>query len=234
MNETRTSFVNRIMELSLGSTQGKFSYCNDETRRILFSLNLSHGADSNLILSPKWARRGVSHSLKHLEKILKHNYELYVFETKTRKNSRGQTIADGFSPIIEKRCLFFDGFEYFALPFDRIEQNSEEQFREDVSKSARDSSEARQKRLKAAHPKPPIKTVSTVVFVRNPDVVAEVLYRANGVCELCKSNAPFVRASDGSPYLEVHHRKPLSKGGDDTVENAIALCPNCHRKAHFG
>lgn len=33
---------------------------------------------------------------------------------------------------------------------------------------------------------------------------------------------------------EVHHKVPLSAGGDDTVENAIALCPNCHRKAHFG
>ena len=24
----------------------------------------------------------------------------------------------------------------------------------------------------------------------------------------------------------------LSKGGEDTVENAVALCPNCHRKMH--
>nr|WP_275041241.1 HNH endonuclease signature motif containing protein [Halomonas meridiana] len=46
--------------------------------------------------------------------------------------------------------------------------------------------------------------------------------------------APFNRKSDGSPYLEVHHRKPLAEGGDDTVANAIALCPNCHRAAHYG
>ncbi|OOL15317.1 hypothetical protein BXQ27_32765, partial [Klebsiella aerogenes] len=26
----------------------------------------------------------------------------------------------------------------------------------------------------------------------------------------------------------------LSNGGEDSVENAIALCPNCHRQAHFG
>jgi 5-methylcytosine-specific restriction protein A len=26
----------------------------------------------------------------------------------------------------------------------------------------------------------------------------------------------------------------LSTGGEDTLENAIALCPNCHRRAHFG
>jgi 5-methylcytosine-specific restriction protein A len=55
-----------------------------------------------------------------------------------------------------------------------------------------------------------------------------------GVCEECKNAAPFFKKADGFPYLEVHHRVPLAKGGDDTVENGIALCPNCHRKFHFG
>ncbi len=40
--------------------------------------------------------------------------------------------------------------------------------------------------------------------------------------------------SDKTPYLEVHHRIPLAKKGEDTVANAIALCPNCHRKSHYG
>ncbi|MFX5176317.1 HNH endonuclease, partial [Acinetobacter baumannii] len=53
-------------------------------------------------------------------------------------------------------------------------------------------------------------------------------------CECCGSLAPFSRRRDGSPYLEVHHKRPLSKGGDDTVENAVALCPNCHRFEHHG
>jgi 5-methylcytosine-specific restriction protein A len=26
----------------------------------------------------------------------------------------------------------------------------------------------------------------------------------------------------------------LAEGGEDTVENALALCPNCHRRLHFG
>uniref|UniRef100_UPI003D06D395 HNH endonuclease n=1 Tax=Alcaligenes faecalis TaxID=511 RepID=UPI003D06D395 len=64
--------------------------------------------------------------------------------------------------------------------------------------------------------------------------MAEVLERASGSCEACKEPAPFKRKSDGTPYLEVHHRIQLAHGGEDTVENAIALCPNCHRKAHFG
>ena len=76
--------------------------------------------------------------------------------------------------------------------------------------------------------------VTRAEFRRNPDVVAEVLARANGVCEGCGERAPFIRASDGTPYLEVHHVVMLADGGDDTVDNALGLCPNCHRKRHFG
>ena len=44
----------------------------------------------------------------------------------------------------------------------------------------------------------------------------------------------FNRKKDNTPYLEVHHIIRLADDGDDSVENAIALCPNCHREAHFG
>jgi hypothetical protein len=43
-------------------------------------------------------------------------------------------------------------------------------------------------------------------YRRNADVIAEVLHRANGICEHCHAQAPFQRESDSSPYLEVHHR----------------------------
>ena len=76
--------------------------------------------------------------------------------------------------------------------------------------------------------------VTTYVFRRNPDVVAEALIRANGLCEHCGAKAPFFRSSDRTPYLEVHHVVPMSSGGLDTLENVMALCPNCHRKMHFG
>ena len=78
------------------------------------------------------------------------------------------------------------------------------------------------------------KIVETKVYSRSPEVVVETLERADGVCEECGENAPFNRKSDGSPYLEVHHVIPLSQSGLDLVSNTIALCPNCHRKAHFG
>jgi 5-methylcytosine-specific restriction endonuclease McrA len=76
--------------------------------------------------------------------------------------------------------------------------------------------------------------VPSIVFNRNPYVVVYRLRLANGKCENCKNNAPFTRKSNGTPYLEVHHVIPLSEDGDDTVENTIALCPNCHRQIHYG
>lgn len=91
-----------------------------------------------------------------------------------------------------------------------------------------------QSRLDAANRVPKRIKVTSVAFLRNPDVVAFVLRRANGICEDCGSPAPFHRCSDGTPYLEIHHRKRLADGGEDVVSNAVALCPNCHRRAHFG
>ena len=110
----------------------------------------------------------------------------------------------------------------------------DKEFETDVKEALKDSETLRNKRLENA-PKIPekIQTVSTG-YKRNPDVVAFVMIRANGICELCKQPAPFLKASDKSGYLEVHHWKPLSEGGEDTVANAVALCPNCHKEAHFG
>lgn len=80
---------------------------------------------------------------------------------------------------------------------------------------------------------PPKALTLTVAFKRDPKVVAYVELRAKGVCELCRKDAPFLRIN-GEGFLEVHHIQPLSEGGEDTVQNAAALCPNCHRECHHG
>lgn len=107
-------------------------------------------------------------------------------------------------------------------------------FTRDVNIALQQSQETRRKRLETAIKHPVKKQVLVWRYERNPDVVAEVLFRAKGICESCKQKAPFKRVSNGSDYLEVHHIVPLSVGGEDTVENAIALCPNCHRQEHHG
>jgi hypothetical protein len=96
-----------------------------------------------------------------------------------------------------------------------------------------DDPEKRKNRLNNAPKNPEKIQILSTGFKRNADVIVEVLLRAQGVCERCNRNAPFIRKSDGTPYLEVHHKIKLSNDGEDTVENTIALCPNCHRELHF-
>jgi len=57
----------------------------------------------------------------------------------------------------------------------------------------------------------------------------EVISRANGMCQLCDMKAPFYD-KNGMPYLEMHYIVPIANGGSDTLENIVALCPNCHKK----
>ncbi|MEZ2657906.1 HNH endonuclease [Aneurinibacillus aneurinilyticus] len=60
-------------------------------------------------------------------------------------------------------------------------------------------------------------------FRRDSNVIAKVLERANEYCEGCENPAPFIRALDGTPYLEVHHIVLLAEDGEDTVENTVVL-----------
>jgi 5-methylcytosine-specific restriction protein A len=132
-----------------------------------------------------------------------------------------------------------DGSKWFELR--KVTSHSiitEEQLDSDLNAKLAQSSQLdkkqRQARLQSASKKPLEVVVISRGFIRNADVITEVLFRAAGNCEGCGGEAPFVRNSDGSPYLEVHHKIRLADGGEDTVENALALCPNCHRREHYG
>lgn len=63
-------------------------------------------------------------------------------------------------------------------------------------------------------------------------ISAYVKKRAQEKCDLCGEVAPFWDKK-GNPYLEEHHVVRLADGGEDTMGNAVALCPNCHRKVHI-
>ncbi len=67
---------------------------------------------------------------------------------------------------------------------------------------------------------------------RNGSIADYAKAKADGICQLCGNPAPFNDAN-GKPYLESHHIIWLSQGGADSIENTVALCPNCHRKMHI-
>ena len=104
----------------------------------------------------------------------------------------------------------------------------------EIQRSLTGSAEYRRNRIANAPRIPERVSVRSFVFRREAAVIAEVLIRAGGKCEGCGKPAPFKRRSDNSPYLEVHHVVQLAHHGEDTPENARALCPNCHRREHFG
>lgn len=80
---------------------------------------------------------------------------------------------------------------------------------------------------------PKVTTTSVTQYQRDSSVKAWILNEANGICECCSRPAPFKTAADNLPYLEVHHVRQLAQNGSDTITNAVAICPNCHRALHY-
>lgn len=87
------------------------------------------------------------------------------------------------------------------------------------------------KRAKQSGKKAGNRIVLTTQFDRSVWVSEYTKRQANGFCQLCNQKAPF-NNKVGEPYLETHHIVWLSEGGEDSIQNTVALCPNCHRKMH--
>ena len=77
-----------------------------------------------------------------------------------------------------------------------------------------------------------VRKAITNVYERNSFINEFVKRKANGICQLCEKQAPF-KDKKKKPFLEIHHIDWLSKGGEDSLSNTVALCPNCHRKMHI-
>jgi 5-methylcytosine-specific restriction protein A len=82
----------------------------------------------------------------------------------------------------------------------------------------------------AAGTDPP--TAKRNAYYRSAAVRTYTLARADGSCEGCRRPAPFTTRA-GRPYLEPHHTRRISDGGPDHPASVIALCPTCHRRAHY-
>jgi 5-methylcytosine-specific restriction protein A len=92
-------------------------------------------------------------------------------------------------------------------------------------------SQANLKKLAQKAKQKPVRRVTVLEqFVRNPYVASYVKKAAGGYCDLCQHAAPFIK--DGEPFLHCHHVLWLARGGPDIIQNAVALCPNCHERMH--
>ncbi|WP_371751494.1 HNH endonuclease [Snodgrassella alvi] len=84
----------------------------------------------------------------------------------------------------------------------------------------------------AKHTKTSKMTVKVPRYRRSMELAEYVKRQAKGHCDLCEQAAPFTN-KEQQPYLECHHIIWLSQNGADTLDNIVALCPNCHRKMHI-
>ncbi|RUO29236.1 HNH endonuclease [Aliidiomarina sedimenti] len=83
----------------------------------------------------------------------------------------------------------------------------------------------------SASPNPTSKERASITQLRSEAIKQYVLKRSKGICEGCGDPAPFETKS--GPFLECHHMTRLADGGPDHPENVVAVCPNCHRRAHY-
>lgn len=92
----------------------------------------------------------------------------------------------------------------------------------------------RRKAEKAAQENPVRESASqTSKYNRSSEIKDYAKARASGFCECCSDPAPFEN-TDGEPYLEIHHVDELGKGGPDSPDRVVAICPTCHRRIHYG
>lgn len=69
------------------------------------------------------------------------------------------------------------------------------------------------------------------VYYRSEALTQYARARSGGTCEGCLQVAPF--ETKAGPYLECHHVNRRADGGPNLPENVVAICPNCHRRAHY-
>jgi len=62
----------------------------------------------------------------------------------------------------------------------------------------------------------------------DPSIRKAVMSRDNNTCQCCYRGGP-----DYVDILDLHHIIEVYLGGEDSVENSIALCLNCHKQVHL-
>ena len=200
-NESKTSFVNRTLGLSLKSVQGKYSFCSDSKKQILFGLN---PPNEDVILSPNWFSNSYVHSMKHIQKIVNDGYELLIFTVYTKINSKGKLQAAGFEPVVHKRKLLLgDDNKYRAVPLEFDENTA----------------------LGKSGPAPrKDQTISRII--RDTKVSKKIKAIYDNKCQVCGTRLEI----PGGSYSEGAHIIPLGFDchGPDLESNVLCLCPNHH------
>lgn len=80
---------------------------------------------------------------------------------------------------------------------------------------------------------------TSLLFPRSAIIARQALEKASYQCEYDSAHKTFISPITKLYFMEAHHLIPLSVQKDfstslDHIYNIFSLCPNCHRKIHFG
>jgi 5-methylcytosine-specific restriction endonuclease McrA len=81
---------------------------------------------------------------------------------------------------------------------------------------------------------PERRLVQQLLIDRDDELVRRLKEQYQWSCQICQESIP--RSSDKTPYVEVHHVRPLGQpfNGADVPENMLVVCPNCHAALDLG
>lgn len=145
--------------------------------------------------------------------------------TFTEKDSTGvNRIVYKFPLKIVNEDILLDD-QKFVDARDLLEEKVNKLTFDELEILAKDSSERNKTVNKLNENKKAYRFLLKKKYANNAYVAAYVKEKSNGICELCEKQAPFME--DGIPYLELFYIESLEHGGSVTIENSVAVCPNC-------
>jgi 5-methylcytosine-specific restriction endonuclease McrA len=180
----------------------------------------------DMIPKPKQSKLGDSER-DQVNRMIWHNPKDAVAAKLATKNARDTLSASAESLEILRELGALKAEIELPILDDLIRINSE--LEDEAGELSR--GDLIQRALKASESPPGRQSAKVHYYERNQYVSAAAKQLAEGCCDLCRESAPF-QNNNGVPYLECHHVDPLAKGGKDILDNAVALCPNCHRQLH--
>ncbi len=156
------------------------------------------------------------------------SYEMRMSNISAVLDLYGRSWIKGLKPLSNVGTNVISVLNKYLNEVDGVTDSTDPAFELEVAKKVKAGNVSRP----AGNQNPASRQATVTLIDRDPDVKAWLLDNSNGVCESCNSKAPFI-SSTGIPYLEVHHVKRLADSGPDTLENAVAVCPNCHKALHY-
>ncbi len=73
--------------------------------------------------------------------------------------------------------------------------------------------------------------IKGISYKRHNYLMAQIKRYRDFKCQFCSTS---ILKENGEFYIEACHIKAKAKGGKDSLENILVLCPNCHKLFDFG